>query len=238
MKVFAISDLHLAGMSNKPMNVFGSIWDNYVDKIAKSWDELVSEDDVVLLAGDLSWAMRMEDVREDIEFTSKMRGKKVLLKGNHDYWWQTITKVRNILPNDMYAVQNDCIRIGNLLICGSRGWTCPNSVDFSADDKKLYLRESERLNLSLMEMDKMRKEGDVVVGMMHYPPFNVKRENSNFTEIFEKYGVKHVVYGHLHGKDSLTTKKFIKNDVNYYLTSCDLAGFELQKIDIEEDLSK
>ncbi len=231
MNIYAISDLHLAGNSDKPMNVFGSCWDNYTDKIVKSWNEMVqNDDDIVLLSGDLSWAMRTEDVMDDINFVSSLKGQKVLLKGNHDYWWQTLSKVRAILPKGMYAVQNDVLRLQNVLICGTRGWTCPNTVDFSKEDEKLYLRETERLNLSLKAMEKERKEGDIVVGMMHYPPFNVRRENSNFTTAFEEHNVKNVIYGHLHGKESLAQKQFYKNDVVYHLTSCDLVGFQLQKI--------
>ncbi|MEG1806229.1 MAG: metallophosphoesterase [Clostridia bacterium] len=233
MKVFAISDLHLPGRSDKPMNVFGQIWDGYDEKIRQSWAEKVSDDDIVLLSGDLSWAMRMEDVVDDVEYVNSMKGKKVILKGNHDYWWQTISKVRAMLPNDMYAIQNDCIRFGNVLICGSRGWTCPNTIDFTKDDEKIYLRETERLRLSMKQMQSMRQDGDKVIAMMHFPPFNVKRENSNFTDIFEEFGVENVIYGHLHGKDSLSIKKVTRGGVNYYLTSCDLCNFELQNIDID-----
>lgn len=234
MKVFAISDLHLPGKSDKPMNIFGQAWNGYEDKIKQSWDNVVSEDDIVLLSGDLSWAMRLENVDEDIEFVSSQKGKKVLLKGNHDFWWQAISKVRAVLPKGMYAVQNDCIRIENLLICGTRGWTCPNTVDFTKEDEKIYLRETERLKLSLTQMSAMRKDGDKVVAMMHYPPFNVRRESSNFTELFDQFDVKNVVYGHLHGKDSLSIKKITRGNVNYYLTSCDLCSFELQEIDLDD----
>ena len=230
MKIFAISDLHMPGKSDKPMNVFGKIWDNYLEKIAADWKSKVSEEDVVLLAGDLSWAMKLEDVDEDAAFLHSLPGIKVLIKGNHDYWWQGIGKARDFMPSDVYLVQNDAMRIGNLVLCGSRGWTTPNPTDFSKEDEKIYLRESERLELSLCAADKMRKEGDTVIAMMHYPPFNVKREDSNFTKCFEKHGINTVVYGHLHGQDSLCLKKYVKNGVSYYLTSCDLVAFTLQEI--------
>lgn len=233
MKVFAISDLHMPGKSDKPMNVFGKIWDNYLEKIEEDWKRKVTDEDVVLLAGDLSWAMKLEDVDEDIAFLHALPGKKVLIKGNHDYWWQGIGKVRDFVPDDILLIQNDAIRINDLIVCGSRGWTTPNSSDYSKDDEKIYLRESERLELSLAVVDKMKTENDKVIAMMHYPPFNVKRESTNFTESFEKHGIKTVVYGHLHGSDSLAIKKVTRGNVNYYLTSCDLVGFSLQEIELK-----
>lgn len=230
IKVFAISDLHLPGNSDKPMNVFGKNWDNYIEKIEEDWKKKVTDDDIVLLAGDLSWAMRIDDAIDDIKRVGDLPGTKIILKGNHDFWWQGIGKVRAILPDKFYAVQNDCVKVGNAIICGSRGWTCPNPNDFSLDDKKIYLRESERLEMSLKSIDKIKEEGDTVIAMMHYPPFNVKREESNFTQCFEKYGITKVIYGHLHGSDSLSMKTYVKNGVTYYLTSCDLVNFELQEI--------
>lgn len=230
MKVFAISDLHLPGNSEKPMNIFGKNWDNYVEKIEYDWKNKVSDDDIVLLPGDLSWAMRIEEVIDDLNRIASLPGKKVLLKGNHDYWWQGIGKVRSILPQGVYAIQNDSLKFGNIIICGSRGWTCPNSNDFTKEDKKIYLRESERLELSLNSAEKCKVTDDICIAMMHFPPFNVKRESSNFTDSFEKHGITKVVYGHLHGGDSLALKKVNRGRVTYYLTSCDLISFELQQI--------
>lgn len=230
MKVFAISDLHLPGRDDKPMNVFGSNWDNYTEKIREDWLKKVNEDDIVILAGDLSWAMEMKNVVDDIEYINSLPGKKVILRGNHDYWWQSIANVREMLPENIYAVQNDAIKLGKVVICGSRGWTCPNKNNFTEHDEKIYRREGERLKLSIATMKKLYKEGDEVIGIMHYPPFNVKREASIFTEIFESVGIKKVIYGHLHGKDSLAVKKFSRANITYYLTSCDLVDFKLQLI--------
>ena len=223
MKVFAISDLHLSINSPKPMNIFGEVWDNYLDDISLFWRDNITGDDIVLIAGDVSWAMTLENVKPDLEYIGKFSGKKVLLRGNHDYWWHSISALRNILPYNMYAVQNDCLRFGDLLVCGSRGWTTPepNGVQ-TEEDKKIYDRELIRMRLSLESMMKMRGENDKVVVMMHYPPFNSKLESSPFTALFEEFGIKTVVYGHLHGKNVRSKLVFNKNDVTYYLTSCDM----------------
>lgn len=230
MKVFAISDLHMPGKSDKPMNVFGKIWDNYLDKIKSSWERQVGDDDIVLLPGDLSWAMRLSEVDEDLQFIAKLPGKKVLLKGNHDYWWQSVGKVREILPENVYAIQNDALKFGNVVICGTRAWTCPSNSDFTKEDEKIYLRETERLKLSLKKMQAIKEEGDNVIAMTHFPPFNVRREPSNYTSLFADFGVKTVVYGHLHGGDSLAIPRLKLGETEYILTSCDKVGFELIKI--------
>ncbi len=230
MKVYAISDLHLSTVVEKPMDMFGKSWQNHMGSIVQDWQQKVSDDDVVLLAGDLSWAMRIEDAIPDIQLISPLKGRKVLLRGNHDYWWNTISQVRRILPDNMYALQNDVLRFGNLLLCGSRGWVCPDGDNLTADDRKIYEREYERLQLSLKAMQAVRTPQDTVVCMMHYPPFNARYEPSHFVELMVKYNVDKVVYGHLHGKDSrinLTMRKF---NIDFYLTSCDLLDNKLMLI--------
>ena len=170
MKVYAISDLHLSAACDKPMDVFGKAWENYFDIICDDWRHKVDDDDVVLLPGDFSWAMRMEDALPDFQAVATLPGRKVILRGNHDYWWNTLSQVRNSIPQGFYALQNDCIRFGDVLICGTRGWICPDGDNLSADDKKIYLRETERLKLSLAAMQKQRQPSDKVVAIMHYPP--------------------------------------------------------------------
>lgn len=222
MKVFAISDFHLSINNPKPMDIFGEVWNNYLEEITAFWQENITDDDVVLIAGDISWAMKMEAVVPDLEYLSKFAGKKVLLRGNHDYWWHSISALRKILPSDMYAIQNDSLRIGNLLLCGSRGWTTPEVKTFSDDDKKIYDRELIRLKLSLDEMQSKRKDDDKVVVMMHFPPFNSKFESSPFTQLIASYKPDKVVYGHLHGKGVKAKSKVVVDGVEYLLTSCDL----------------
>ena len=232
MKFFAISDLHISTTEDKPMDIFGSAWQNYLDKIAESWQEKVGEDDVVLIAGDISWAMTLQNALKDISVFSSFKGKKVLIRGNHDYWWHGINKVRESLPEGVYALQNDCIKIGNVIICGSRGWSVPGSPDYNEQDEKLYKREYERFKLCFSSVDKIREEGDKVIAMIHYPPFNVRREDSLFTELFKENKVDAVIYGHLHGKDVRADKLVYKDGIKYYLTSCDLLNNQLTEIEI------
>lgn len=232
MKFYAISDLHISTNTNKPMDVFGGNWVGYLEKIKSDWQEKVSDDDVVLIGGDISWAMTIDDAAKDILTLSELKGTKVLIKGNHDYWWSGIGKVRDMLPEKFFALQNDSIKIGNVVICGSRCWSVPGSPDFNEQDMKIYLRETERLKLSLKSAEKLKQDGDKLLALIHYPPFNVKRENSAFTDIFENYKVDAVVYGHLHGKNVRADKLVEKNGVKYYLTSCDQVENKLTEIQL------
>ena len=230
MKIFAISDLHISTNTDKPMDVFGGNWVGYLDKIKADWMNKVTDDDLVLVGGDISWAMALEDAKKDIDTLKELKGKKILIKGNHDYWWSGIGKVRDMLPENFYALQNDSIRFDGVVICGSRCWSVPGSPDFKEQDMKIYLRETERLKLSLSSASKLKQEGDKLVALVHYPPFNVRRENSLFTDIFEQNGVDVVIYGHLHGKSVRSDKLVVKNGVKYYLTSCDQVDNKLTEI--------
>lgn len=224
MKVFAVSDLHLSFSGAKPMDIFGAAWKNYLEEIENEINEKVSDDDLILIGGDLSWGLKLDDALPDLLYISKFKGKKILIKGNHDYWWQSISKVREALPKNVYAIQNDVLRFDNVLVCGTRGWVCPENGNFPPEDNKIYLREAERLKLSLNSMEKIRKEDDKAICMMHYPPFNVKRQPSKFTEIIAEHNIDAVVYGHLHGKDCRADLKIRLNSTDYYLTSCDLVN--------------
>jgi predicted phosphohydrolase len=230
MNVYAISDLHLSTNSDKPMDVFGQNWEGHFEKIKSDWLFKVKDEDIVLIAGDLSWAMKLEDGIADLKELASLPGKKVFIRGNHDFWWNGISKLRDRAPDESFIfLQTDSVKIGEYVIVGSRGWSCPGSPDFSEQDQKLYLRESERFSLALADGRKKLEEGDKLIAMIHYPPFNLKREDSNFTELFEGAGVETVVFGHLHGSlfFPLQTEK---NGVKYYLTSCDKIGFQLVKI--------
>lgn len=230
MKVFAISDLHISRTSDKPMAVFGGNWIGYLDKIKADWEKKVSEEDLVLIGGDISWAMDLGEALYDMEEFTPLKGKKILIRGNHDYWWKSISRLREGLAENVYALQNDAVKFGNVIVCGSRGWSVPGSPDFSETDEKLYKREAERFRLSLLAAERIREEGDKLVVLIHYPPFNVKRESSLFTDLFERAGADAVVYGHLHGKDVRADRRFFRNGVTYYLTSCDLVDNQLTEI--------
>ena len=230
MKVFAISDLHLSINSNKPMNIFGPVWENYLEEIENSWSSLVTENDLVLISGDISWAMKLNDAKADLNYLSKFSGKKVIIKGNHDYWWSTISGVRSLLPENLYALQNDALRFGNYVVCGSRGWTVPEITHKTEDDEKIYKRELIRMELSLKSALELKQDGDTLIVMMHYPPFNSKLEENDFTKLFEQFGVDIVVYGHLHSYDKKQRLITYINNIKYYLTSCDLVGNKLIEI--------
>ncbi len=230
MKIFAISDLHMSTNTNKPMDIFGGNWVGYLEKIFEDWTEKVTDEDLVLIGGDISWAMDIDEAKIDIEKLSSLKGKKVLIKGNHDYWWSGIGKVRDILPDNFYALQNDSIRFDGVVICGSRCWSVPGSPDFKEQDLKIYNREIERLKLSLKDAKKLQQEGDKLIALVHFPPFNVHRESNSFTEIFSEYGVDTVVYGHLHGKNVRADRLVIKDGIKYYLTSCDQTDNKLTEL--------
>lgn len=231
MKVFAISDLHLSLNNPKPMDIFGPAWENYVDKVFADWKDKVGKDDVVLLAGDFSWAMNLEDTKADFELLKDLPGKKVIIRGNHDYWWKSISSVRKFLPEGFYAIQNDALKFGNVVVCGTRGWQVPEAdVEMTPENLKIFKREAIRLELTLQEGNKLRSnENDKLICMMHYPPVNFKREDSEYSALLEKYKVDDVVFGHLHGYKR-TTLQFIKNNINYYLTSCDMVDNKLTLI--------
>ncbi len=231
MKVYAISDLHLSISTPKPMDIFGHIWDNYTEDIEKDWNEKVTDDDIVLLAGDFSWAMYLEDAVKDYDYLKKLKGRKVMIRGNHDYWWQSISAVRNSAPSDMFFLQNDCVRFENILICGTRGWTVPErGREQSPDDLKIYKRELIRLELALQSATKLRKDGDILIVMIHYPPFNSGVEDSDFTNLMEKYNANICVFGHLHGNKIRSKLEYSKRGINYYLTSCDKLENKLKYI--------
>ena len=232
MKIFAISDLHISTNTNKPMDVFGGNWVGYLDKIFADWVNKVTDDDLVLIGGDISWAMSIEDAQKDLDLLKDLPGIKIFIKGNHDYWWSGIGKVRDVLSKNMYALQNDCIKFNDVIICGSRCWAVPGAPDFSVNDEKIYKREAERLKLSFNQVKKVREDGDKVIALVHYPPFNVRREDNLFTAIFEENNVDVVVYGHLHGKNVKADKLVYKKGVKYYLTSCDQVDNLLTEIEL------
>ena len=228
MRVFAIGDLHLPGSQGKPMDVFGAHWERHFEKICEDWRARVLPEDVVLLPGDLSWAMTLEEAAQDIAAICALPGQKLLLRGNHDYWWSSLTRVRALLPEGNYALQNDARVLQGIAFAGTRGWTIAAPAS-SAQDLKIYRREVLRLELSLQ--DAARKgPGLPIVAMLHYPPFNERQEDSEFTQLLERYGVCHCVYGHLHAEGLRGAFSGERNGVVYHQVSCDGLGFRLREI--------
>ena len=221
MKIYAISDLHLSNSCDKPMDVFGGNWENYTEKIKDNWNAKVSKDDLILIAGDISWGMKLEEATADLEWIHKLPGKKIIIKGNHEYWWKSISSVRSILPESIMAIQNDAIKIEGYIICGTRGWTVPEkNKELLEEDLKIYKREVERLKLSLMSARVLQTNGEKIIAMIHYPPFNSDKEDNELTALLEEYGVETVVFGHIHGYTNCERVTH-KNGITYYFTSCD-----------------
>ena len=199
MRIFAIADPHLSRADPKPMDIFGGNWEGHPDAFFEGWREVVRDGDLVLVPGDISWAMKLDEALLDLRDLAELPGDKVLLRGNHDYWWPSISKLRAALPAGMYAVQNDALRFGDVVIAGTRGWVCPGGHGFSEQDEKIYRRELDRLRLSLAEAKKAG--GEKLIVMLHYPPTNVRLEPSGFTDILLKHAPDALVFGHLHGDD-------------------------------------
>lgn len=230
MKMFAISDLHLSGVKEKPMNIFGEVWEGHFEKISADWRAKVTDEDVVLIGGDTSWGMKLEEGMFDVARLAGLPGRKVFIRGNHDYWWSAITRVRTLAPDDtFFFLQNDCVKFENVIIAGSRGWTCPGSADYTEHDEKLYLREAERFRLAFCEVGKVREEGDTLIALIHYPPMGIRKEETLFTRLFDENRVDKVVFGHLHGAGFFPLR-CERGNIEYYLTSCDKVNFRLVQI--------
>ncbi|MFI3165451.1 MAG: metallophosphoesterase [Bacillota bacterium] len=229
MRVYAISDLHLSFSTDKPMDVFGDEWVNHHIKIKES-AEGITGDDVLVIAGDISWALKIENIKADFDYVKSLPGKKIIIRGNHDYWWQSVTKVRDICDENMFALQNDAVKIGNYIFFGSRGWTVSDEHNSTKEDLKIYKREIERMKLAIASAKKLETDGDVLIGVTHYPPFNVNFDSSEMTKLFSDAGIKTVIYGHLHGKDSKTKSVVLIDGVEYHLTSCDFLNFQIKEM--------
>lgn len=225
MSIFAIGDLHLPGHEEKPMNVFGNHWDRHFETISEHWRAMITPRDTVLIPGDISWAMQLEEAVDDLMAISALPGHKLLLRGNHDYWWSSLSKIRAVLPPDMQVIQNDAVLVDDHVVCGTRGWMFPTSQQtLSQQDQKVYERELMRLRMSL---DKAQTFGceDITV-MMHFPPLFADGAGTAFTDILEEYSVKRVVYGHLHGAGIKIAFEGMREGIAYHLTSCDSLGFQ------------
>lgn len=223
MAVFAISDLHLPARE-KPMDIFGAQWENHFERIRADWLARVHSEDLVLLPGDLTWAMRLEDAMEDLARIDALPGKKLLIKGNHDYWWNSIGRVRRLLGPGAFALQNDSLLIDGRLYAGTRGWTIPDGQEADADEVRIYNRERMRLDMSLRNARSRDAHAPITV-LMHYPPRT--EEQAGFSDILEQFGVVDCVYGHLHGGALYGAVRGLRNGVRYHQVSCDGLDFKL-----------
>lgn len=230
MRLFAIGDLHLSTVSDKPMNIFGDNWKNHDEKIFDDWKKKVRDEDVILIVGDISWATKLSDAKYDLDLISSLPGKKYFIRGNHDYWWSTATALNKLYDENMVFMNTNFEIYKNYAICGTRGWLCPNDVVFEEKDEAIYNREAHRLKISLESAKKAGYENFIV--MLHYPPTNDKFEDSLFMEVLREYKPKHVIYGHLHGEESFSfgIKGYV-NGINFHLVSCDFLDFKLKEIE-------
>ncbi|MGB5824515.1 MAG: metallophosphoesterase [Proteocatella sp.] len=227
MSIYAIGDLHLSSNDKKPMDIFG--WINHKEKIFESWKTLVKEDDIVIIAGDTSWALKFEEAMLDLDEIAKLKGKKIIIKGNHDYWWQSLAKMKKSYPGIEFLHNNHVI-INNYIFYGTRGWICPNDTKFTSEDQKIYKREIERLKYSLASYKGDTSDLTKIV-VMHYPPVNDRHEDSEVLSILKEHEIEHMIYGHLHGEESFNSVyEGCFNETNFHLVSCDYLNFKLKKI--------
>ncbi|MBR0408700.1 MAG: metallophosphoesterase [Clostridia bacterium] len=227
MVIYAIGDLHLPGGDDKPMNVFGEHWEGHFERICADWTARVREEDVVLIPGDISWAMQMKDALPDLQAIGRLPGKKILLRGNHDYWWSSITRLRDALPDGMFAIQNDAMRLGDTAFCGTRGWTLPGN-GAAAEDEKIYRRELQRMEMSLEGAMKLR--ADRLVVMCHYPPLGEGGAETPMSELLRRFPVDDVVYGHLHGASLRMAVNGTVGEIRWRCVSCDGLKFQLYRL--------
>ncbi len=225
MALFAIGDLHLGFGCEKPMDIFGEKWENHFEKIKADWIEKVTERDTVIIPGDVSWAMTFEAAKIDLEWIDRLPGKKIVFKGNHDFWWSSLKRMNGVYESITF-VHNAFACYEDIAICGTRGWVCPNAFMFTPEDDRIYKREAIRLENSILEASK--KGYKKIYGVLHYPPTNEKKEASLFTQVFERYHVQEVIYGHIHSKANFKDGlKGMHLGVKYHLTSCDYLDFKL-----------
>jgi uncharacterized protein len=223
MAIYAIGDLHLPGGQEKPMDVFGSHWGDHASRIAEQWRGLITQDDLVLIPGDISWAMHFEQAKGDLAMIADLPGFKLLLRGNHDYWWNSIGKLRSWLPKDMQALQNDTFEWRGVTICGTRGWMFPTEQNpLNETDLRIYNRELIRLELSLQSAKDPRKP---VLVMMHFPPLLRDTLRTGFTELMERFSVTLCCFGHLHDVGIVNAFQGECRGIAYHLVSCDAIRF-------------
>ena len=227
--IYAIGDFHLGLLMDKPMDRFGAAWANHHEQIAANWRAAVTENDTVILAGDTSWAMDMEGFTPDLQFIQALPGRKIIVQGNHDYWWGSTNKL-NTMDERIYFLKCGCTKTENVHICGARGWLCPNDTLFTQHDQKIYMREAARLRLSLDAA--MRDGAEEIIVAMHFPPMNDRGEASAFTELLAGYPVRMLVYGHLHGEGGFMKRVENENGqigkpdgIACRLVSCDYLRF-------------
>ena len=227
MSIYIIGDLHLGFAENKPMDIFG--WGDHISIIEKDWKEKVKEEDTVILAGDFSWATYLEDTKMDFEYINKLPGKKILLEGNHDYWWNTLSKMRTFIDENKFSnidfLRNNGYLIEDKIIVGTRGW----SFTESDNSEKMISRELIRFENSIQDGISKQKNNEEIIAVFHYPPI-AKGVSSPFLEMMKKYNINRCYYAHLHGKSHQEAIQGEIEEIDFKLISSDYLGFKLVKI--------
>lgn len=223
MALFTIGDPHLSFSVDKPMDIFKG-WTDYVERLKDNWNSIVSEEDSVVIPGDISWAMNFEEAEKDFRFLNdELRGTKYILKGNHDYWWNTMNKMNRFLcENDfdkIKIVHNNAYKVEDFVIAGTRGWFYDDSA---GDVHKVILREAGRLKMSLTEAQKLEGE---IVAFLHYPPLNEQQRCGELLDVLSLYPVKQCFFGHLHGFVAPGCAKIEDNGIKFNLVSADYLRF-------------
>ncbi|MCL2638056.1 MAG: metallophosphoesterase [Oscillospiraceae bacterium] len=219
MSLFAIADLHLSLGGSKPMNIFKG-WENHTERLRENWNKAVGAEDTVVIAGDISWGKNLENALPDLEFiNSELSGKKIILKGNHDYWWTSLSKLNALKLENISFLHRNAFLVDNIAVCGTRGW-------FNEEDEKhcekLQKREELRLEASVKHA---AETGVEPVAFLHYPPIYGGFENYNFIDVLQRYGVKRCYYGHLHGSAHKNAASGIRYGIDFTLISADFVGF-------------
>jgi len=219
MSLFAIADLHLSLGGSKPMNIFKG-WENHVEKLRENWNRVVGEADTVVIAGDISWARRYEDALPDLEFINeKLNGKKIILKGNHDFWWVSLGKMNTW--NNINFLHRNAFLVGDVAVCGTRGWMSEPEGD-EKHCEKLQKREELKLEVSVKCAVEL---SDKVCAFLHYPPIYGGFENYGLIDVLQKHGVKRCFYGHLHGSAQKNAVSGTRYGIEFTLISADFVGF-------------
>lgn len=227
MALYTISDLHLPIGIDKPMDIFGSKWSNYVERLKENWKKIITEKDTVVLPGDFSWATYLEQSIPDFKFIHELPGRKILLKGNHDYWWTTKSKLVKFTAENGFSsvefLQNNCVMYKNTAICGTRGWSYLGTGNCSEDDRRIYERELGRLELSIA--DAKKHNPDEIIVFLHYPPLTPEIPSSGFCEIMKANNIKRCIYGHIHNAHYRNVVENEHDSIKYMLVSCDYRDF-------------
>lgn len=230
-RVFAIADLHLSLTGDKPMDRFGEAWRDHASRMARNWDERVDDGDAVLLGGDLSWARNLREAEPDLAWIGARRGRKILLKGNHDSWWTGLGKVRRAVPPGCEPLQNNALEAGPWVVLGARGWTAPEDPRAEPGDEKVFRRELDRLRLSVAAADREFGRERPRLALLHYPPWIEGGRPTAVVDVLLQAGVRACVYGHLHGEDHRFAVRGEREGIRFHFVAADAVGFAPVEID-------